>query len=608
MPGTRVLAASAALELATQRGLGAASRCGARRVARALWPSEGCAIVLVMHAVAPPPPGLDDDDDDDDVDPPAAAFTALVTAVTAVVATHESQSAALELLRELLQRSASVRELALRLRCGQDETLLASVVRVGVRQPWAQSGPMPVAAEALAVLCAWLAQCPAACRAALADPDDAACLVALARGEVPVAPAVAKGLSCLALGLALAHFGAGESESGWSREAVQDLVEKRVGRGAFAKALDALKLDAQQAPRRRRDGTARPILDEPDFAEFVQQACTAARKGVVKGLVNSGGGGGVLKTEDLEPSQDDAELAQLRSQLAAALEDKESLNEERDVLEEALRNQAEVIAKDRAEKAQLEARLREVPTQDASSPQKKTHEVSSLEQDARSPSPEGGALERSQMRVAELEQALNARAAGAEGAAGADAGCEEELRARLAALERELQVSKERPAVIIEEDQQLLLERSETVRRLARRAAQLQQTIASLFEESDEQLEEDSEAAAAALLETEDWDPLLEAGARERIAQHEAELRRAQAALPLAARVLRQRFEAELREAASRCEQAEKALQRSELEADGAIDDLATMQDRAFAAENKLSAQDAGANDVEVRAKGVLEF
>lgn len=230
-PARVVHALHATLELATfddsKAGLAACS------LAETTWAPEGAAIVVVMHAVAPPPPI----DDDSEVLKPA-----LEVVVAAIDADGPIAVRALGLLRRLLARSPSVRELALKIPAlkststnddaDEDDAvfLLGAVIRRLFRAETVEKDDS-VVTHALAVVCAWLRDNGAAAHALLRDPDHADGVAAIARGSKQNKRA--KGLASLALGLCLEHFG-DEERAGWTKATVSALVERRVGLGAFA--------------------------------------------------------------------------------------------------------------------------------------------------------------------------------------------------------------------------------------------------------------------------------------------------------------------------------------------------------------------------------------
>lgn len=204
-----------ALELAARGSVSVG--LAARGLVEATWAPEGAAIVVVMHAVAPPP-------SDDDVE----AAAALDAVSSAVIDDDETVSRrGLSLLRSLLARSPSVRELALKIPSfkDRDDDLFGDVVR----RIFGDKTVATTSTQALAVLCAWLEDNGAAAHAILRDPDNADGLAMIARssGDKRI-----KGLASLALGLCLENFG-DEERAGWTRPAVQSLVDRRVGLGTF---------------------------------------------------------------------------------------------------------------------------------------------------------------------------------------------------------------------------------------------------------------------------------------------------------------------------------------------------------------------------------------
>lgn len=211
-----------ALELAAR---GSASvGLAARGLVEATWAPEGAAIVVVMHAVAPPP-------SDDDVE----AAAALDAVSSAVIDDDEAVSRrGLSLLRSLLARSPSVRELALKVPSfkDRDDDLFGDVVR----RLFGDTTAAATTTQALAVLCAWLEDNGAAAHAILRDPDnaDGLAMIARASGDKRI-----KGLASLALGLCLENFG-DEERAGWTRPAVQSLVDRRVGLGTFTQVAQRL--------------------------------------------------------------------------------------------------------------------------------------------------------------------------------------------------------------------------------------------------------------------------------------------------------------------------------------------------------------------------------
>lgn len=207
------------LALATSSSPAAAA---ARALALAAWAPEAAAVVAVMHAVAPPPPM-----GEDEVSQPALEI--LVEAIES-----PSPVLALGLLRRLLARSPSVRELALKISGsspsdGQGQTKESLLVTV-VRRLLATED-IAALTHGLAVVCAWLRDNGAAAHALLRDPEHADGLAKIARSQGPTDRA--KGLAALALGLCLENFG-DEERAGWTQATVAALVQRRVGLGAFA--------------------------------------------------------------------------------------------------------------------------------------------------------------------------------------------------------------------------------------------------------------------------------------------------------------------------------------------------------------------------------------
>ena len=209
------------LEVATRPRRFGPAAAAATVLAKVMWATERAAIVAVMHAVAPPP---SDDGDAEEVD--ESALGALGAALRSGDASRTGP--ALSLLRGLLGKHVTVRELALRVPGKEDGgDLFGECVRDHV---------MRGDAEGLALLGAWLDGCAAAGRKFLGDPDAVEAVAGLARPPKDQNADAARtaGLACLALGLCLDQLG-DDQANGWTKATLLELVKRRVGLGAFSR-------------------------------------------------------------------------------------------------------------------------------------------------------------------------------------------------------------------------------------------------------------------------------------------------------------------------------------------------------------------------------------
>ena len=188
----------------------------AARFAGAALQFDAAASVAVMHAVAPPPPI------DDGLEPPKPAIQNFADAL---VAAEKPPGHALSLLRQLLGTSTAVRELALKLTVTvQDDSrpLFSLIVE--------QTFDSEDRTAGLAIFVVWLQDVPSSAHLLFQDPAVAAGLATIAKAD---SKRRLRGLAAVVLALCLDHFD-DVDRSGWTKDAVQALIDKRVGPGPFA--------------------------------------------------------------------------------------------------------------------------------------------------------------------------------------------------------------------------------------------------------------------------------------------------------------------------------------------------------------------------------------